>query len=170
MEAYKLDGSLNERFQITNDRTALWAIEKIRERRAEADRFKAHYEAMARKVEDDLKHDVANLEYLLEAYFDTVPHKATKTQESYQLPGAKLIRKTQNPKFDRDEETLVEYLEANNRADLVKIKKSPDWAEYKKETTIMEDGTLVDVNTGEVVRGVSVTLLPPAFQVKLEGE
>ena len=162
-------GDVDPRFTIEDDRQAEWAVGKIREKRAEAAKFKAFYEEMARKIDMQCQGETDYLEGLLYDYFERVPSKETKTQKSYKLPTATLILRKESPKYERDEEALVRFLEENERSDMVKVKKSPNWAEYKKETKLLDDGTLVDIATGEVVSGVTVTMEPHAFTVNIEG-
>jgi hypothetical protein len=99
-------------------------------------------------------------------YFSTVPHKATKTQESYSLPGGKLILKQQQPKFETDDDVLVPWLEANGRTGLVKIKKSADWATLKKSLNFV--GTNAVTVDGEIVPGVKVEQRQNVFKVEME--
>jgi hypothetical protein len=80
----------------------------------------------------------------LEAYFDSVPHKVTKTQESYQLPGAKLVRKQQAPEFVKDDAALVSYLK-KAAPECVETIEKPRWGEYKKRCGLL-DGAVVDMD------------------------
>ena len=104
---------------------------------------------------------------LLADYFETVPHKATKTQESYSLPSCKLVLKAQQPEFNRDEAVLCDYLDKKGRDDLVKITRRADWAALKKTLKVMEDGTCVDAD-GEVVEGVQAFSRQPEFKVEMK--
>lgn len=153
-------------FHVTDDSAAEWCMKKIR--KAEADRamWKAHYEAQMEKVNKAADDDIAYFTAKLEEYFATVPHKATKTQESYSLPGGKLIRKQQQPKFETDDEALVPWLEENFMGQLVKVKKSADWAGLKKVVTV--DGDHVVTDEGEIIPGVTVTQRPDVFKVEVE--
>lgn len=155
-------------FHVTDDSAAEWCMKKIR--KAEADRamWKAHYEAQMEKVNKAADDDIAYFTAKLEEYFATVPHKATKTQESYTLPGGKLVMKKQQPKFETDDEALVPWLEENFMGQLVKVKKSADWAGLKKVVTV--DGDHVVTDEGEIIPGVTVTQRPDVFKVEMEDE
>jgi hypothetical protein len=158
----------NDGFHVTDDKAAEWCMKKIQEAEADRAMWKAHYESQMQKVNESADSAVAYFTARLEEYFSTVPHKATKTQESYSLPGGKLILKQQQPKFETDDDALVPWLEANGRTGLVKIKKSADWATLKKSLNFI--GTNAVTVDGEIVPGVTVTQRPDVFKVEMEDE
>jgi hypothetical protein len=157
----------NDGFHVTDDKAAEWCMKKIQEAEADRAMWKAHYESQMQKVNESADSAVAYFTARLEEYFSTVPHKATKTQESYSLPGGKLILKQQQPKFETDDDALVPWLEANGRTGLVKIKKSADWATLKKSLNFV--GTNAVTVDGEIVPGVKVEQRPDVFKVEMEG-
>lgn len=156
-------------FTVTDDSAAQWCMKKIQEAEADRAMWKAHYEAQMQKVNESADSAVAYFTARLEEYFASVPHKATKTQESYALPGGKLVRKKQQPKFTTDDEALVPWLEGNAMGSLVKITKSANWAELKKGVTVTPDGQHVATADGEIVPGVTVEQRPDVFKVEMEG-
>jgi hypothetical protein len=170
-ELFKEDmDTFNEVFTVKDDSTAQWCMKKIKEAEADRAMWKAHYEAQMEKVNKAADDDVAYFTAKLEEYFANVPHKATKTQESYTLPGGKLIRKKQQPKFETDDEALVPWLEENFMGQLVKVKKSADWAALKKVCSVTPDGEHVATDEGEIIPGVTVTQRPDVFKVEMEDE
>jgi hypothetical protein len=157
----------NDGFHVTDDKAAEWCMKKIQEAEADRAMWKAHYESQMQKVNESADSAVAYFTARLEEYFSTVPHKATKTQESYTLPGGKLILKQQQPKFETDDDALIPWLEANGMTGLVKIKKSADWATLKKSLNFV--GTNAVTVDGEIVPGVKVEQRPDVFKVEMEG-
>jgi hypothetical protein len=158
-------------FQVTDDQSALWCINKIKQTKREADALLRHYEAQAAKVRKESEERTAFFSSLLEPYFDTLPKHTTTTQESYPLPGATLVRKAQAPTFTRDADKLLAFLKASGRTECIKTVESPSWSDYKPLTQITqgENGPqLVDKETGEIVDGVTVTENPPKFEVKID--
>lgn len=155
-------------FTVTDDAAAEWCMNKIREAEKDRAMWKAHYDAQMEKVNKTADDSVAYFTAKLEEYFANVPHKATKTQESYSLPGGKLIRKKQQPKFETDDEALVPWLEENFMGQLVKVKKSADWAALKKICSVTPDGEHVATDEGEIIPGVTVTQRPDVFKVEME--
>ena len=162
--------TMQERFTIQDDRSAEWALQKIREAKAEEERWKSFYAEQIEKVERQTGDTVAYLSALLESWFATVPHKTTKTQESYQLPGGKLVRKAQPPAYEKDPEALLAWAESSC-PDAVKVKKEAAWEVVKGRIACAgPDGAAIDGETGEVIPGVKIVQREPVFQVQLRKE
>lgn len=157
--------AIHERYVIDSDAKALWALEKIRQARADRDRWVEWYQEKIKEITEQTDFDTMNLEAMLADYFATVPHKKTKTQESYSLPGAKLVMKTQNPEYKRDDKTVIEWLKANGKAQFVKVTENLDWAGLKAETDSFE-GHIV-TGDGEIVPGIEVINREPKFVVEV---
>ena len=167
MEAIRITTAQDTPFTVDNDQKAEWAARKIREARQDTQKWTEYYErhlSAIRRANEDTE---AYFSALLADYFATVPHKATKTQESYSLPSCKLVLKAQQPEFNRDEAVLCDYLDKKGRDDLVKITRRADWAALKKTLKVMEDGTCVDAD-GEVVEGVQAFSRQPEFKVEMK--
>ena len=103
-------------FVIDSDVKAEWAVRKIRERRRECERIvalcnmqKAFYTDQAMKEQLQAERDNAYLMDLLAAYFETVPHRKTKTTESYRLAIGVLKRVQPSPEIRRDNSRAVSY-------------------------------------------------------------
>lgn len=156
-------------FCVKDDASAEWCMEKIREAEADRAKWKAHYEAQMEKVNEAADSAVNYFTAKLEEYFATVPHKATKTQESYSLPTGKLIRKKQQPEYERDDNKLVPWLKQNFMGQLVKVKESADWASLKTLVHVTPDGANVATDDGEIVPGVTVTPRPDVFKIEMGG-
>jgi phage host-nuclease inhibitor protein Gam len=102
---------------------------------------------------------------MLADYFESVPHKQTKTQESYTLPGGKLILKTQNPEYKRDDKTVIEWLKQNNGGEFIKVTESLAWADLKAKTAVL-NGKLFSED-GEEIPGVEIIEREPKFIVEV---
>ena len=162
-----------EGWQITDDLTADWALDKIRDARAEYNRFEMVAKAKIRQIEDALtkkrmamESETGFFEGKLRDYLERVKAKETKTQKTYSLPSGKLKLKYQAPEYKRDEEILLSYLESNNMSDYVKLKKSADWAELKKLTKQI-DNKVVNTETGEIIPGIELVEREPKFEVEI---
>lgn len=167
MEAIRTTTAQDTPFTVDNDQKAEWAARKIREARQDTQKWTEYYERQLSAIRRANEDTEAYFAALLADYFDTVPHKATKTQESYSLPSCKLVLKAQQPEFNRDEAMLCDYLDKKGRDDLVKITRRADWAALKKTLKVMEDGTCVDAN-GEVVEGVQAFSRQPEFKIEMK--
>lgn len=161
-------------FTIDNDKTAEWALKKIREEKEEYDRIKALADEVIAeatfKAEQARKRFEANSSFLtskLAEYFEKVPKKATKTQESYRLLSGTLVRKFATTKATPDKEKLAAWLKANGYTDYIKTVEEPKWGDFKKLVNL--DGSIATIaDTGEIVEGITLTEQPPEFKVKFE--
>ena len=125
-DAYN-DQEIQEGFTIDNDKTANWAIKKIKEEQEEHARLQAIIDdelaELTKKQEEinkRLENKTAYLKSLLYLYFEKVPHKETKTQSSYKLLDGSLVFKKPSISIVRpDNDQLVAYLESTGREDLV---------------------------------------------------
>ena len=160
----------SENWKIDNDVSAEWALSKIREEKAEAQRLInvcesqiLFYETEAEKAKDSLEQKTGYLKTLLLDYFGRVPHKKTKTQESYKLPSGTLKLKFPGPKYERDDTKLVRWLKDRQMTDFVEVKESPKWGELKKVTKTAGDKVVSE--DGEVIEGVTAVERAPEFTV-----
>lgn len=155
----------NDGFVIDSDAKAEWALQKIREAREDRDKFVAWYKEQIKKIEEQTDFNTMNLERMLADYFASVPHKKTKTQESYALPGGKLILKRQNPEYKRDDKTVIAWLKQNNGGKFVKVTEELDWSGLKDTVGVFE-GSCVDEN-GEIIPGIEVIEREERFVVEV---
>ena len=150
--------------RINNDEEAEECIRAIKAAEEDVAFWKNYYAEALQKIADASQRIIDNNTARLEVYFDTLPHKVTKTQESYPLPSGKLVRKHQDPEFVRDDEELLSWLKDNNGEKFIKVKESPDWAGLKKTLTVLGE-TVVDEN-GEIIPCIKATERPDVFKVE----
>lgn len=152
-------------FVIDNDQKALWAMRKITAAKAEAKRWADYYKEQADKAKREAEGTEAYFAGHLAEYFRTLPHKVTKTQESYQLPdGMKLYTTNAKQDIAHDDAVLLEWAK-NNAPELVKVSYSLRWDELKKRL-ITQDGTFIDKETGEIIEnGLSLVDVPEQFKM-----
>lgn len=160
---------MEETFKIDNDKAADWAITQIHEAEDERDRLIKLAEDQIKDLKDRIEelttkchNDTAYLKSLLAEYFAKVPHKETKTQESYKLLSGSLVFKKPSQKINHDDEKLIEYLDGT---EYVETKKSLKWGEYKKVLAISY-GEVINSETGEVIQACTVEDVPGSFDVK----
>ena len=155
----------DDSFIIDTDDKANWAVRKIREARADRDAWVKWYEDKIAEIKAQTDFNTMNLEKMLAEYFATVPHKKTKTQESYPLKDGKLILKTQNPEYKHDDKTVIEWLKSNNMGQYVKTKEELDWANLKENGASL-DGKFFSED-GEEIPGIEVINRDPKFIVEV---
>lgn len=160
-------------FRIADDDVADWAIKKIAEKKAEYDRLKdladREIERITMKVEQARRRFEADSSFLtgrLADYFQTVPHKKTKTTEKYNLLHGTLTMKIGGAAFTRDDTKLVAWLKENGHGELVKVKEEPAWGDLKKQLEVVGSVAVIK-ETGEILEGVEVTQAPDTFKVDI---
>ena len=152
-----------ESFVIDTDAKAEWALQKIREHRADRDRFVKWYKDKIKEITEQCDFDTMNLERMLKEYFDTVPHRETKTQSVYDLPTGKIYIKKQNPDFKHDDKTVIEWLKKNGGGQFIEVEETLKWGDLKKAGAVV-GGKMFDAN-GEEIPGIEVVDCDPLFCV-----
>ena len=158
-----------EHYVLKDDQDAEWAIQKINEAKAEIKKWEDFYADRLRIVKEREELTIANMESLLQTYFEKVPHKVTATQENYALPSGKLVFKKQAPEYRRDDAEVIEWLHQNSdeQDKFIKVTETLNWNELKKNITVMGD-TVADEN-GQIMP-IKVVERPDIFKVELKKE
>ena len=152
-EARYFDPELQEYegFVIDSDSAALWALRKIEDKRAEIVKHQKFYAMQLQKLQDNLTATEAFFFPRLREFFDSAPKHETKTASSYKLPDGfalKMVKPKQT--YIHDDEQLLTWAQ-ESAPELVKTKQSFDWSGLKTRLKIMEDGRVMDKETGEVM-------------------
>lgn len=170
--AMMIDEQFEEGFKIDNDNLAEWAVCKIAEDKADFQRLInvcetkiLEYQEKVRRYQEQLERKTSGLKGALMLYFETVPHKSTKTQETYKLPSGTLKKKFGTPEYKVDNEKLVKWLEDAKLETYIKTEKKAQWGELKKTITVSFDKILTA--EGEVIDGVTAQVRPDSFEVEL---
>lgn len=163
-------------FVIGNDNKADWALRTVQENRRETARLIALCEQQIQELEDKkaaLAQEEQNKNgYLLHAlheYFDTVPHRDTKTQSTYRLLSGTLVKKLSRVEIKRDEAALAQWLVDNDYGKYTRVTVKPLWGELKKSLDISADpdtGICSIAETGEIIDGLTAGLTPASFDIK----
>ena len=162
-----------EGFAINDDKTAEWALKKIKAAQAEHDRLmdlvtaeRDELNEKALELDRRLESETGYLKALLYNYFETVEKKETKTQQSYKLLSGSLVFKKPSVSIVKpDNDQLVAFLESVGREDLIEDKRTAAWGEYKKSLTIADDGQVVSED-GEILDFIEVEQKAGEFNVK----
>lgn len=160
-------------WRIADDSAADWAVQKIAEERAELARIEALAAEQTARINEKVEaarrrceNGTAFMTSKLAEYFETVPHKETKTKHSYRLLSGTLVRKIGGVSMEKDDEKLIEHLRASGNEEYIQLTAKPMWGEYKKRLEIM-GSHVIDKDTGELVEGVTVTEKPDTFVVDI---
>ena len=145
-----------EGFQILNDQMAEWALGKIREAKAEQEKWEAFYGAKLEQIRKDTQNTIDYMTLLLQRYFDAQERRITKTGiEKYSLPSGELIRKPAGLDYKLDDTALLAWCEAH-LPEAVKVTRKAGLAEVKRYIK----------ETGEIPDGVEPYETEPVFTVK----
>lgn len=162
----------NEGFVIDNDVKAEWALKKIAEEKEESQRYInicdsmiTEYTIKKLQASEKLKSKTSYLISQLQKYFESVPHKSSKTQETYKLPSGTLKKKLPTFEYERDEKVLGEFLKNNGFVDDYEVVIKPKWNELKKAIKIQGD-KVVSAETGEIIEGITVQEKPATFLIE----
>lgn len=155
-------------FRVEDDQTAEWCMEQIRHANEEKQRWKDFYADRYKSVCETCDRTIASMEAMLQSYFDTVPHRVAKTQESYALPSGKLVFKKQEPEFERDDDELIRWLKDNGGQKFVKTKEALDWSGLKGTLNVLGE-TVADAN-GVIIPCIKASDRPDIFKVELKKE
>ncbi|EEU96469.1 hypothetical protein FAEPRAA2165_01874 [Faecalibacterium duncaniae] len=170
-DAEETESAPRPAWRITDDGCADWACRKIAEEKTELDRITALGESQIEKIQQRI--DAAQRRYengtrfltgKLAEYFETVPHKTTKTKHSYRLLSGTLVKKIGGSTMKQDDDTLLAYLKASGNEDMIQNTEKPKWGEFRKRLEIV-GGQIVDKTTGELVEGVQIIEKPDTFTV-----
>ncbi len=171
MSAISVDQE-RETFTITDDAQADWALDKIAEAQAERDRLQRacqmridQFNSKIDEADRAYERDTGYLLSLLSDYFDTVPHKSTKTQDTYSLPSGKLVYKKPSQTAVKDDTALLAWVRVN-APDYVQTVCKAQWGALKKVCKTNGD-RFVFPDTGEVVDGVRLEENPARFEVSI---
>ena len=161
-----------EAWVVDNDEKAEWAIKMIRKEAEEHDRLMAlaaaEQERLNKRIaEIDKAYEdgTAWLKHQLSQYFETVPHKSTKTMEKYALLSGTLVRKKGGIEYKRDDAALLNWLAGSKLDQYIKVKQDVDWKELKARTSVTEDGMVIFDDTGEIIDGVTAAQKPDTFDI-----
>ena len=86
--------------------------------------------------------------------------------KTHSLPFGDLQFRKQQPEWKYDEEKLLKSLKEAELTEYIRIKESVDKANLKK-SAVIQDGKVVEKNTGIVLDGVIVEERPEKFDVKV---
>ena len=167
--------AVREKFRIDNDLKAEWAANRVAGEAREAQRIVQicqdqidFYKARIDEANARLERRAGHLRRLLEEYFDTVPHRRTKTLEDYALACGRLVKKKLPIAYERDDAAILAWAREIH-TDYIKLEEKLDWAAMKKDL-ICDDATgeCIIGWSGETVPCLTAVVRGPKFEVKLK--
>ncbi len=135
-------------WRITDDGCADWACQKIAEEKAELDRITSLADSQIEKIQQRV--EAAQRRYengtrfltgKLAEYFETVPHKTTKTKHSYRLLSGTLVKKIGGRTMKQDDDALLAYLKASDNEDMIQTTAANHLSRARSSTQELRTGT-----------------------------
>lgn len=162
---------VKQRFKIESLEQANWAFRKMAALDAKAKEVKQLAEAERQRIQEYEQHELRSIESsraffesLLTIYANQQREKDPKFK--VKTPYGTIGFKKQQPKWNYNEEVLVESLESLGLHDFVKVEKEPKKAEIKKSFQLVK-GQVIDPETGAVIEGITVSEQPPKLDIKV---
>ena len=175
----------DKRFEVDTDDKACWALKQIKKKKEKIEQKKELAESQKYQVNEWLKDETSKLKDSIE-YFEGLLReyalqlkKKDKDFKTHSLPFGKLQFRKQRKKWKYENEKLLKSLENagfDEDSKLIKVKKKITKKELKsliknEESPfeiIEESGQVVNLDTGEVLEGVTVTERGEKFSVKVK--
>lgn len=160
------------RFVVDDDNKACWALRKIKEKQEKIEQKKELAETQVRQINEWLESETEKLEKSIEFLKSLLHEYAVRLREkepglkTHSLPFGDLQFRKQQPEWKYDEEKLLKSLKESELTEYIRIKESVDKANLKK-SAVIQDGKVVEKNTGIVLDGVIVEERPEKFDVKV---
>lgn len=131
-------------------------------------------ECIKRKTEQAEDKDVCDdarirhIDEELKVLMGTVPKSETKTQFKVSLICGDVILKKADKDYDKDPKKLLQWALENNLAEFVRTKQEFDWDKFKATLEIIEDGVIINKETGEVMNmdGLGTKDVPEELVIK----
>jgi len=164
-----------EGFTIQDDQQANWALRKVRQFQQQQKENNALAESEIEKIQEwndqentKAQHSIDYFQGLL-ARYAMDKRKDDPKFKTLKLPNGKIRFAKQQPKFNYNDDEIIDALKQSNRTDLINTKETPNKAEIKKRFEV-NGNSLVDPETGEIIPGVSVEHRDEKFSVEVDEE
>jgi len=165
-------------FVVDGDSKASWCMRKIkhmkekkRENKDLADEQIAEIRKEIAEVESWLESENGKLDDNISFMENKLEHYARQLKEddpelkTHKLPFGSLMFRAQRPKWEYDDDKLLEFSEIN-LSEVVKVEKKVDKRELKKRLNVVDDRAIVK-ETGQIVDGINIVNRPEEFKVDI---
>lgn len=166
------EGVNDEHFTIEDESQANWALRKIKQLQDEKEKNVSLANAEIEKIEewlnatnDQVQQSIDYFQSLL-AEYAMEQRKNDPKFKSLKLPNGRIGFRKQQPKWEYDNEKVIEALKASERDDLIRVKEEPDKSAIKKAFKVAEN-KVINPDTGEVVEGITIEQREDAFSVEV---
>lgn len=172
-----MEAQEKERFEVTDESSAEWVLEKLAEKAAERQQVEEQYQKMIARYD---KWRADSLEKLDsdEAYFNgllrpwVAEQLADSKKKSISLPSGRVGFRAGSKSFllngekvDSTNTSLLEFVKGADSS-FIETKESVKWGEYKKTLKVAPDGRVVTAD-GEIVPDMVVEQGEPTFYAEV---
>ena len=168
-----------ERFVIDNDSKANWALRKVRHMKKKQEKNEKLAEEQIEKIQkeiDEIEHWLEKENEKIQNNIDFMKSKLkyyamelkdeNPDLKTHSLPFGALKFRKKRPKWNYDDDKLLEFTE-NNLEEAVKVKKKVDKRKLKKKAEVVGNKAVLK-DTGEIIEGVSVVQRPEKFKIDID--
>lgn len=158
-----------ERFRITDDGAAEWAIRKLHTLRSKMEENRRIAEAERQRIESWLEHanealtdDAHYFEGILGEY--ALTQRVEADRKSITLPHGTVKTRASRRRYDvADAESFLAWAR-DNAPHLIRVTEAPKKSEFGEVLDVRE-GHVIDTQTGEIVPGVAASDEPPSVTI-----
>lgn len=165
-----LEDELREGFRIETKDQAIWVLRKVKKYMEEQEENKEAADAEIERISAWLEEENVKLQKqidyftgLLEEYHRAILEQDPK-KKTIKLPHGELQFRKQQPKFERDDITLVRWLKEKKLKDFIEVKERPMWSELKKYVEVRDGYVFYDKDK---VEGIMVEEQEDKFSIKV---
>lgn len=160
-----------ERFKITDDSQATWAMRKAAAAKARLAEIQAIADAEIERIqawaEQQSREPIRDVDYFEAILIEYAIGQRAEGRKTISTPYGVVKSRAGQPKWKVDDaEAFLSWARRNNRPDLIRVKEEADMARLKTEFENTGDAA-VDPESGEVVPGVSVSDAHTSFTVEV---
>lgn len=173
----------NDRFVVDDDKKADWALEKIKELKEEQEEKRQLAQERMEPLEEKIATierwrnlQIEQIQSSIDYFEGLLTEYAMQKKEddpdlkTHSLPFGKLKFRKRRPKWNYDNEELLNSIRESGFDELLRIKESVDKRKLKKDDRLEVHGDkLINTETGEVIEGVRIQERGEKFKIDVEG-
>lgn len=171
-DLHQMDESVKERFRIVDLNSLNWALRKMIAIDVKKRELNESIDNEIQRLEGFRKQEVGKLQDSEDFFRSLISEYALHKRDtdpdfkSLKTPYGTIGYRKQQPKWNYNDATLINYLKAAGLVDLVRTKEEPVKTEIKKLFKVHDDGRVFDEN-GQAVDGIIVEYVPETLDIKL---
>lgn len=162
-----------QRYRITDLQSLSWAFRKL----AAIEQKKAEINALCDEEVQRINHyrekEISSLDHNAEFFRSLINEYAAEQRASdpdfkkVSTPYGTLKFRKMPAKWNYDDAKLLESLKSSGLTDLIRVKEEPDKATLKKRA-VVQDGQVIDPETGSIIEGVTVEEQPEKLELEVQ--